>query len=39
VLLEVNNGSNGHYSIGPEVKRELLAGESRVDPNEKMEVE
>jgi len=38
-LLEVNNGLKGHYSIGPEVKRELLAGESRVDPNEKMEVE
>jgi essential nuclear protein 1 len=33
-LLEVNNGGRGHYSIAPEVKRELLAGQSKVDPNE-----
>ena len=38
-LLEVNNGSRGHHAIGPEVKRELLAGESRVDPDERMDVE
>ena len=38
-LLEVNNGSKGHYAIGPEVKRELLAGQSRLDPDEKMDVE
>jgi essential nuclear protein 1 len=38
-LLDVNNGNRGHHSIGLEVKRELLAGESRVDPSEKMDVE
>lgn len=38
-LLEVNNGSKGHHVIGPEVKRELLAGESRLDANESMDVE
>jgi essential nuclear protein 1 len=38
-LLEVNNGSRGHYAIGPEVKRELLAGKSRLDPNETMEID
>lgn len=38
-LLEVNNGSKGHYSISLEVKRELLAGESRVDPDETMDVD
>jgi essential nuclear protein 1 len=38
-LLEVNNGGKGHYAIGPEVKRELLAGQSRVDPNEMVDVQ
>lgn len=38
-LLEVNNGSRGHHAIGPEIKKELLAGESRIDPNEKMDIE
>jgi essential nuclear protein 1 len=38
-LLEVNNGSKGHHAISPEVKRELLVGESRLDPNESMDVE
>jgi essential nuclear protein 1 len=38
-LLEVNNGAKGHYSIGPEVKRELLAGESRAGPDEMMDVD
>ena len=38
-LLEVNNGSKGHYAIGPEVKRELLAGESRLGPGETMDVD
>jgi essential nuclear protein 1 len=38
-LLEVNNGSRGHYGIGPEVKRELVAGESRLDPDGKMDVD
>ena len=37
-LLEVNNGSKGHYAIGPEVKRELLAGQSRLDPSEMVDV-
>jgi len=38
-LLEVNNGNKGHHLIAPEVKRELLAGQSRMDPGEQMEVE
>jgi len=38
-LLEVNNGNRGHYAIGPEVKRELLAGQSRLDPNEMVDVQ
>ena len=38
-LLEVNNGAKGHYAVGPEVKRELLAGQSRVDPNEMVDVQ
>ena len=39
-LLEVNNGNKGHHLIASEVKRELLAGQSRMDPNgEQMDVE
>ena len=38
-LLEVNNGARGHFGIGPEVKRELLAGQSRLDPNEMVDVQ
>jgi hypothetical protein len=38
-LLEVNNGYKGHHEIGPEVKRELLAGKSRADPEEAMHVD
>lgn len=38
-LLEVNNGAKGHYAISLEVKRELVAGQSRVDPNEMVDVQ
>ena len=38
-LLDVNNGSRGHHAMGPEIKRELLAGKSRVDPDQKMDIE
>ena len=38
-LLDVNNGGRGHYSIGPEVKRELLAGESRLGQEERMDLD
>jgi essential nuclear protein 1 len=38
-LLDVNNGSKGHHAMGSEIKRELLAGKSRVDPDQKMDIE
>jgi hypothetical protein len=38
-LLEVNNGAKGHYTMASEVKRELLAGMSRVGPDEMMDVD
>jgi essential nuclear protein 1 len=38
-LLDVNNGSKGHHAMAPEIKRELLAGKSCVDLDQKMDVE
>jgi Bystin len=37
-LLDVNNGSKGHHAMAPEIKKELLAGKSRVDPDQKMDI-